>query len=316
MKKAAVVAMQVLLSSSSYSVAQECKIEKSELNVASDSLVGLVRRETLTTDSNFILFRAKLGMSTDGSPASFNPKDPLGKLNAINTIPHGFKVKKGEQKVSKEEAVKVFNSFYSHSWKAPNGYDITWKNRITSTVKDGVEVPCIFQSGKYKGYFGTKTALKNGLSYETSGECQSDNQIDQSVIPGIIIPKDDNPVKHMNAELGDLVVALNVKSGVIAAALAVDNGSSEDLGSGSIALNTTLRGESNPPKNFIDIQKLEMQPPEIVFAILPKTVSYNLARPYTKASIEQRVDKWLREFGYGTLADFSTTMKNCMDSLK
>jgi hypothetical protein len=52
------------------------------------------------------------------------------------------------------------------------------------TAKDGK--PCVFEKDN-RGYFGSLTALKNGLPEADSGECQVKNQLDLRFVPAIVL---------------------------------------------------------------------------------------------------------------------------------
>ena len=75
------------------------------------------------------------------------------------------------------EAIGVFEKFRDSGFQTvPPGYRITWENVLATVKENGRNVPCVFKSGNYKGYFGSLTALKNGLT-DDKGECEIDNQV-------------------------------------------------------------------------------------------------------------------------------------------
>ena len=78
---------------------------------------------------------------------------------------------------------------------------------IAATERESRQVPCVFSSGDHQGYFGSLTSLKNDLPAGRRGECEVDNQLDQRVIPALVMPGGSNPVSAFGAKVGDLVLA-------------------------------------------------------------------------------------------------------------
>ena len=121
----------------------------------------------------FVLFRSALRVNTDGAPNSYHPFDLEGSSKAINNIANGVAIYRlgGNQPVSYRETIAVFGKFRDANWMTPAGYRIDWQNVIAASKLGGRTVPCVFQSGDDKGYFGSLTALQNGLPLSASGEC-------------------------------------------------------------------------------------------------------------------------------------------------
>ena len=60
--------------------------------------------------------------------------------------------------------------------------------------------------GAFKGYFGSLTALKNGLTGD-KGECEINDQVNPIRVPALVLVGGENIVKNFGAKVGDLLVA-------------------------------------------------------------------------------------------------------------
>ena len=163
---------------------------------------------------------------------------------------------------------------------------------------------------------GSLTSLKNGLSAEQAGECDAGNQLDERVIPALVIAGGNNPLKDFGAKLGDLVFAFNPSNGVGKAAVIGDVGPPDNLGEGSVALNMALLKVEKTPSNYNEAKTLDTGEQDIVVAIMPGTRSYKLERPYSDRNISSRVDSWIAEHGYRSIADLTDVMKVCVKQLR
>ena len=123
-----------------------------------------------------ILFQTTLRVNTDGSPLSYHPQDPRGRDKALNNICNAIVVKKVGSDVnlcrtSFGAAIGVFEKFRDANYQTvPDGFRITWANVLATTKSQGRHIPCVFASGAFQGYFGSLTALTNGLTGD-KGEC-------------------------------------------------------------------------------------------------------------------------------------------------
>jgi hypothetical protein len=264
-----------------------------------------------------ILFKSQLRVNTDGAPNSYHPDDLRGTTKAINNIANGVAVyPAGKSKpLNYEETIKTFEAFRDNGWVQPKEYSIKWTNVLAAGNDAGRSVPCVFQNGDYKGYFGSLTALKNGLSGEAAGECGVANQLDERFMPALVIAGGATPVKKFGAKLGDLVVAFNPSNGAVVPAVIGDSGPPENLGEGSVALNMALMKTDQQPKTYADAKKLDTGNDQIIVAILPGTAAYKLQRPYTAANVALRVTQWVTERGYKDLPAFVDHMRSCESHL-
>ena len=123
-----------------------------------------------------ILFQTTLRVNTDGSPISYHPQDLRGRDKALNNICNAVVVKKTGSaanlcRTDFGAAIGVFEKFRDTKYQTvPDGFQITWANVLAATKSQGRDVPCVFTSGPFQGYFGSLTALKNGLTAD-EGEC-------------------------------------------------------------------------------------------------------------------------------------------------
>lgn len=254
-----------------------------------------------------ILFQTGLAVNTDGAPTSYHPFDPRGREKAINNVCNAIAVYKTTNLRDNlcfshfGEAIGVFEQYRDHEWTVPEGYKIFWENVFAKSLVNEKTIPCILSSGEYKGYFGSLTSLKNGLPENESGECQSLNQLNQQIVPALVMAGGANPLKAMGGKVGDLLVAFYPNTRVFIAALIGDEGPPDNLGEGSVALNMALLRETVPPKTFQQTKRLSIEDSQpVLVALFPNTNLYNRRRPYTKANIEERVRSWLREAGFET----------------
>src|SRR5262249_42769990 len=155
----------------------------------------------------------------------------------------------------------------------PEGFQITWAN-VLATVKDqGKDVPCVFTSGPFQGYFGSLTALKNGLT-AGKGECDINDQVNPMTVPTMVLVGGKNAVKDFGAGVGDLLVAFNPKTSRMTSAIVGDTGPEDNLGEGSVFLNMTLRGTTVPPTNRAETFKLSIEDTQVLVAIIPASRSF------------------------------------------
>jgi hypothetical protein len=170
-----------------------------------------------------------------------HPQDPRGKDKALNNICNAIVVKKTTSKnnlcITKghfSEAIGIFEKFRDSNYQTvPNGYRITWANVIATAKENGKDVPCVFKSGEFKGYFGSLTALRNGLSGD-KGECEINDQVNPLSVPALVLVGGTNEVKDFGAKVGDLLVAYNPKTELFSSAIIGDTGPRDNLGEGAV----------------------------------------------------------------------------------
>lgn len=268
-----------------------------------------------TTGKSVILFQTGLRVNTDGSPKSYHPQDPRGSTIALNNVCNAIVVSRVGSSANLcfthfGEAIGVFEHWRDSDFKTvPAGFRITWQNVLPKVRRDGVDVPCIFQSGDFKGFFGSMTALKNGLTAD-KGECDQDDQVNPLAVPALVLVGGTNVVRNFGARVGDLLVAFNPKTQIFSAAVIGDTGPPDNLGEGSVALNMRLRGTTIPPKNKADTFRLSIDDAQVLIAIIPGSRTFHPARPFTDENIAQRVADWQREIGFATPEAFIEFMKS------
>lgn len=273
------------------------------------------------TQNKVILFQTTLRVNTDGSPMSYHPQDPRGKTLALNNVCNAIVVKKGASPdnlcmTSFSEAIGVFEKFRDANFQeVPQGYRITWKNVLPAIEENGKQIPCVFKSGEFKGYFGSLTALKNGL-VNNQGECSVDNQVNPLKVPALVLVGGENVVKNYGATVGDLLFAYNPKTQLFSAAIIGDTGPRDNLGEGSVLLNMRLRGTSTAPKNKQETYALGIEDSQVLIAIFPASKSYKPSKPYTLENINQRVEALIKERGFSSTELFIKLMKDFQPNLR
>jgi hypothetical protein len=268
-----------------------------------------------------ILFQTMLRVNTDGAATSYHPLDPRGREIALNNVCNAIAVRRLSNLSDNlclsnfGKAISVFEQFRDNDWRVPAGFRITWDNVLPATIKEGRKVPCIFQSGEYKGYFGSLTALKNDLPTAERGECEADNQINSLKIPALVLAGGANPLKAFGAMKGDLLVAYNPKTELFTSAIIGDTGPPDNLGEGSVALNMILRGTTTVPKKKSETFGLNIEGKGVLIAIIPGSDSFQRATPFTRENVDERAKRWLSEAGFDTFDKFIGMMKSFQPSL-
>ncbi len=293
-----------------------CVINDSKIFENGKEKVILARGSGFSRKGNFALFVAPLSVNTDGAPTSYHPKDYRGRIKAINHFANGISIKykpETEKDVPADEKSKVFEEWRDSNFEViPTGYKITWRNVLAERDNQ----PCIFKKGDYVGYFGSLTALKNGLPEVKRGECEIFNQLDQRYIPALVLRGGKaNPLTAFGASKGDLVVAINPANGNIVSAIIGDTGNDERIGEGSVALNMKLLGKTIQPTTYSEAKKLDTEDKDIVVAVLPESKKFERIRPYTGKNIEQRIKNWASENKYKSLNGLIKSINQCAKKL-
>jgi hypothetical protein len=294
----------------------QCRVVANTSFPGDGEIVRLARQQGLPAESNMALFRAPLAVNTDGAPNSYHPRDPLGENLAINRFDNGISIRKqgSTKKLPLNERLTVFARWRDSGFNVPTGYRINWKNVI---APDAAGKPCVFKTGANTGYFGSLTALKNGLTGQAVGECEASNQLDQRFIPAIVLRgAEANPLWSHGARVGDLVVAINPATGVTVAAVIGDSGDGNRIGEGSVALNMALLGQSKQPSNYADASsRLDTGNRQMIVAVLPRSRTFQPVRPFTVDNIRSRVEAWAVARGYASTAGLSQAVRLCADGL-
>jgi hypothetical protein len=274
-----------------------------------------------TSQKKIIVFQTKLRVNTDGSPLSYHPQDPRGRDKALNNICNAIVVKRDGSAANLcftrfGEAISVFERFRDSNFQTvPAGFRITWQNVLATVKENGKDVPCVFQSGDFKGYFGSLTALKNGLT-SGQGECEINNQVNPMTVPALVLVGGANVVKDFGAKVGDLLVAFNPKTRLFSSAIIGDTGPRDNLGEGSVLLNMRLLGTTTAPTNKTETFRLSIEDTQVLVAIIPASRSFHASKPFTAENINQRVRDWQRESGFDTPEKFIDFLKSFQPSLR
>lgn len=263
-----------------------------------------------------ILFQTNLRVNTDGTPLSYHPQDPRGRTLAINTVCNGVAVRRvGSRdnlclkRATFEEAIRVFERFRDSNYQNVPGYDIRWQNVLAVSKENGREVPCIFRSGDFKGYFGSLTHLRNDITGD-KGECEINDQVNPLKVPALVLTGGEHAVKAFGAKIGDLLIAYNPRTELFTSAIIGDSGPPDNLGEGSVLLNMKLLGTTTPPKNKPETYSLSIENTKVLIAIIPGSRLFNVAKPYTAENIEQRLNDWRVSAGFTTPEKLIELMKS------
>lgn len=314
MARALAAILLISLVGQSTASAQQCRVIDRKVFEPENKPVMLVRGQNIPDAGKVVLFGTKLRVNTDGAPNSYHPQDPNGLEKAINKITHAISVTREGVRQDAATTVRIFEQWRDASWIVPTGYEIAWQTVLAPRPIGGRDTPCIFSTGDHKGYFVSLTALKNGLSGDAAGECGASNQLDERFIPALVLAGGDTPMSGWGVTKGDLVVVRNPSNGKVQTAVVGDVGPPNNLGEGSVALNLALLGLSAQPKTYADAEQLDTGASPMTVAILPGSVAFKLARPYTKVNIQSRVNAWLQAQRYGTLDQFAALMQNCISN--
>ena len=312
-------AVCALLSCTSFVSAQNYTVSQTGIFSLQNKKVLLLRDST--NQKQIVLFQTNLRVNTDGSPLSYHPQDPRGKDKALNNICNAIVVKKGASDknicfTNFSEAIGVFERFRDTNYQTiPQGYRITWANVLPTIKENGKDVPCVFKSGEFKGYFGSLTALKNGLTGD-KGECEINDQVNPMTVPALVLVGGQNVVKTFGAKVGDLLIAYNPKTQLFSSAIIGDTGPRDNLGEGSVFLNMKLLGVTVPPTNKAETFKLSIENTQVLVAIIPASRLFREIKPYTTENINQRVGDWQKESGFATPEQFIEFMKSFQPKLK
>ncbi len=308
----------VLLAATSVVRAQHFTVSQTGLFAPQNKKVLLLKEAT--SQKQIILFQTKLRVNTDGSPLSYHPQDPRGKDKALNNICNAIVVRKGAATknlcfTSFSEAIGVFERFRDADYQTmPPGYRITWANVLATSKENGKDVPCVFKTGEFAGYFGSLTALKNRITGD-KGECAINDQVNPLAVPALVLVGGQNVVRNFGAKVGDLLVAYHPTTQRFSAAIIGDVGPKDNLGEGSVYLNMKLLGVTVPPKNKAETFQLSIENAQVLITIIPASRAFQESTPYTADNLHQRVLAWQQEAGFATPEKFIEMMKSFQPKL-
>jgi hypothetical protein len=296
--------------------AQEFRLERSKVFAPQGKKVLLLKDAADTSGQRkIILFQTNLRVNTDGSPLSYHPQDPRGRTKALNNICNGIAVRRaGSNKnlcfSAFGEAIRVFERWRDADFQTvPAGFRINWQNVFAAVKENGTDVPCVFKSGEFKGFFGSLTALKNDLT-TNKGECDINDQVNPMTVPALVLAGGQHPVKEFGAKVGDLLVAFNPRTQLFTTAIIGDTGPPDNLGEGSVSLNMKLLGITTPPTNKEETFRLSIENANVLIAIIPGSRLFRVAKPYTADNINQRISDWRTEAGFTSLEKLIEVMKS------
>ena len=287
-----------------------CNIDQSE-RFAGEKLL-LARREGLPKAARLGLFKAPLAVNTDGAPTSYHPDDYTGDSLALNHLDNAIVIQaKSGAKLTLAQRMAVFDRWYrSGNWQVPKGYKISWQNVIAVDAGQ----PCVFKQD-HAGYFGSLTALRNGLGGAAAGECGVHDQLDQRYLPSLVLRGSANPLRGWGAAVGDLALVTHPATGVNVAAIIGDSGDGKRIGEGSVALNLALLSGATMPANYRQARSLDTGTQDMVVAVLLGSRHFERTRPYTRENIAQRVQDWAAAQGYGSVQALADAALQCSAGL-
>lgn len=293
--------------------AQEYRVAQSRVFTPQNKKILLLK--DANSQRQVILFQTNLRVNTDGSPLSYHPQDPRGRTKALNNICNGIAVRRvnSNKNLCFSEfgrAIRVFEQFRDSNFQTvPSGFRIRWENVLATVKENGKDVPCVFKSGEFKGYFGSLTALRNDLTADR-GECDVNDQVNPMTVPALVLAGGQHPVKAFGAQLGDLLIAFNPRTQLFTAAIIGDTGPADNLGEGSVSLNMKLLGITTPPTNKEETFRLSIENTKVLIAIIPGSRLFNVQKPYTAENINQRIDDWRAAAGFASLEKLLEMMKS------
>lgn len=307
-------ALLVLAFNLSVAKAQEFRVAESKIFTPQNKKV--LRLKDSASDRQLILFQTNLRVNTDGTPLSYHPQHPRGERLAINTVCNGVAVRRVNEsdnlclnEASFDEAIQVFERWRDSNYQEVSGYTFTWQNVLAASKENGREVPCIFKSGEFKGYFGSLTHLKNGINGD-KGECEINDQVNPLRVPALVLAGGEQPLKTFGARVGDLLIAYHPRTKLFSSAVIGDSGPPDNLGEGSVLLNMKLLGRTTPPTNKRETYGLSIENTKVLIAIIPRSRDFRVAKPYTAENIEQRLNDWRAEAGFTTPEKLIDLMKS------
>ncbi|HEY2964027.1 MAG TPA: hypothetical protein VGJ37_16525 [Pyrinomonadaceae bacterium] len=292
--------------------AQEFSVAQTKVFAPQNKKILLLK--DATNERKIILFQTNLRVNTDGSPLSYHPQDPRGQTKALNNICNGIAVRKVNSPKNLcfsafGQAIHVFEQFRDSNFQTvPPGFQINWKNVLATVKENGKDVPCVFKSGEFKGYFGSLTALKNDL-ITNRGECDLNDQVNPMTVPALVLAGGQNAVKDFGARVGDLLIAFNPNTRLFTSAIIGDTGPADNLGEGSVSLNMKLLGTTVPPTNKAETFRLSIEN-KVLIAIIPGSRLFRVAKPYTATNIDQRLNDWRSDAGFTTHEKLIEMMKS------
>jgi hypothetical protein len=250
-----------------------------------------------------LVYTNKLRVNTDGSPRSYNMYgvDAPGPVKAYNRLCNALSVKLKSGEVLSAETqpdCHFITQYYiptrESGWKISPDYSIKWYAIEHEDPKDGYYRPCVQQSGPFKNFFISTTALPN-LSPPKA--CDVANWVNADQIPYVTLPPDGR-FDGQGKAMGSLALVRAKVGGQerTVVAIVADTGNSFELGEGSIALHRLLRGLS--PDSFAPYQSYEIGS-GVTTILFPKLKA---ERPFTNEKLQARREQLENLLGGSTIA--------------
>ncbi|WP_176590731.1 glycoside hydrolase family 75 protein [Sphingobium sp. EM0848] len=254
-----------------------------------------------------LVYTNKLRVNTDGSPRSYNQygRDAPGAVQAYNRLCNALSVKLKSGEILSAETqpnchfiTQYYQPTRDSGWKISPEYTIKWYAIEHEDPKDGRYRPCVQQSGPFKNFFISTTALPNVLNQKS---CNVANWVDSDQIPYITLPPDGRFDQGGKA-MGSLALVRATIAGQrrTVVAIVADTGNSFELGEGSIALHRLLRGMT--PDSFAPYQSYEIGS-AVTTILFPELKA---ERPFTNEGLQAQ-----REHLEALLGD-ADTAENCL----
>lgn len=267
-----------------------------------------------------VFVRSRMPVTSDGAPDAYHSEVLDGSigLNRICNAVTAYRLdpvsreRLSGKPLSCQQTEAAFKEFVTSGWVSRPDIEIAWRQGLAASLDNGRVVPCIFSTGAYKGFFGTRTALTNGLDSER-GECEINNQIDPRVIPGLTIAGGRNFIREAGIRLGDLALAVNLRTGAASAAAIIDTGPATVPIMGTIALNSTLLRRSLPETlSRRQVLELDIGSSEVAVVLFPGTAGFRLRRPYSMQNITERVETLISANATMSISQFSEALLECV----
>ena len=284
--------------------AVQCEIAPG--NLAAGTAATLAKRAIVVNgiDRSILAFKTPLPVTTDGALDSYSLDD--GGRPGINSLCNAvtvYRLNKFGDRISTLDTVKncslilsIFKEFRDKNWVSPEGFEISWQPGLVAKSDGDILAPCAFTSGIWKGFFASKTNLKQGLTSD-AGECEQKDQIDPRVIAGITIQGGQNFIRNSGVQLGDLALAsMKGKDGKWkhVPVLVIDSGGIRRPAMGTIALNAELLGLSSNVNTRASVLRLDIPEP-VSIIIFPGSAGFQLVRPFEPRSLQERMRAFLAE---------------------
>ncbi|EGL64342.1 hypothetical protein AGRO_2983 [Agrobacterium sp. ATCC 31749] len=250
-----------------------------------------------------IFYTADMDINTDGSPRSYHPNDPKGETialnnmgNAINSIHEKFggkslgcRPRRGEcyeRYISTFEAARDSNYDRLAPWITTDGM-IPWKY----DAKLKRHIPCLVESGSYKGYFVSQTSvrLKNG------DECDPSIYLDSMKINANVLPRNTHWESQGIVTDGfDLVVVINASNKIV---FGINGDRGPSIGEVSVALGASMAGvKLKGDETYRQVKKLALA--NASYLIFPAIDLKRLKGPgFSQSDIDEIGAKTFREWG-------------------